>query len=32
MQLELLTREDMNNFKTELLEEIRRMISTTGRN
>ena len=26
MHLELLTRDDMKNFKTELLEEIRRMI------
>lgn len=26
MQLELLTRDDMKNFKSELLEEIRRMI------
>lgn len=26
MQLELLTRDDMKNFKTELLEEIRRII------
>lgn len=26
MHLELLTRDDMKNFKSELLEEIRRMI------
>lgn len=30
MQLELLTRDDMKNFKTELLEEIRRMIQPSS--
>lgn len=32
MHLELLTRDDMKNFKSELLEEIRRMIQPQSEN
>lgn len=32
MHLELLTRDDMKNFKSELLEEIRRMIQPASEN